>query len=61
MKSGWIWKNSLQNDFQKNQQRFWKRVKTTERNRESLIEEPDRVRAADGQVIGDEHGIVECW
>ena len=29
--------------------------KTSERSRE----EPDKVCAADGQVIGDEHGILE--
>ena len=48
---------SLQNDFQKNQHRFWNRVRTSGRNREEL----DKVCAADGQVIGDEHGILERW
>ena len=48
---------SLQNDFEKNQRRFWKRVKASERSRE----EPDKVRGADGQVIGDEDGILERW
>ena len=48
---------SLENDFVKNQRRFWKRVKASERSRE----EPDKVCAADGQVIGDEHGILERW
>ena len=28
---------SLQNDFEKNQRRFWKRVKTSERNREEPV------------------------
>ena len=55
---------SLENDFMKNQWRFWKTVKASERSRE----EPDKVCAADVQVIGDEHGIysgtlarVFCW
>ena len=43
---------SLQDDSQKNQRRFWKRVRTSDRNRG----EPAKVCAADGQVIGEENG-----
>ena len=48
---------SLQSDFQNNQRRFWRRVRAPKRG----SQEVDKICDGNGQVIGEEDGVMERW
>ena len=48
---------SLQSDFQNNQRRFWRRVRAPKRGSQVV----DKICDGNGQVIGEEDGVMERW